>query len=103
MQNKSADELLNLMNVGKAVRADLALLGIHSIAVLVKAEPDDLYKKLQEITGQKHDPCVWDTFAAIIHEAKTGIKKPWWEWTPIRKKRQATGDFIEHDNVMEKS
>ncbi len=44
--------------------------------------------RLQKITGQRHDPCVWDVFAAIIHEARTGIKQPWWEWTAVRKKRQ---------------
>jgi GNAT superfamily N-acetyltransferase len=30
---------------------------------------------------------VWDTFAAIIHEVKTGEKLPWWRWSNIRKKR----------------
>ncbi len=93
MKTKSSDELLGLMNVGKAIRADLALLGINSIKELARADADKLYADLQIITQQKHDPCVWDTFAAIIHEAKTGIKKPWWDWTPIRKARQEKGKF----------
>ncbi|HEK3761963.1 TPA: Mitomycin resistance protein mcrB, partial [Legionella pneumophila] len=49
--------------------------------------------RLQQITGQAHDPCVWDVFAAAINEARTGQKQPWWEWTKIRKKRQLEGAF----------
>ncbi len=80
-------ELLSLQNVGKATFKDLEILGITSIQQLALADPDELYARLQSLTGQKHDPCVWDVFAAIIHEAKTGEKTPWWEWTKVRKKR----------------
>ncbi len=82
------------MNVGKAVYADLALLNINTCAVLAKQNPDVLYLRLQKITGKKQDPCVWDVFAAIIHEAQTGQKTPWWDWTTVRKKRQAAGSFL---------
>jgi hypothetical protein len=81
------NELRSLMNVGPAIERDLSLLGITSTAELAKANPDELYERLQKITGKKHDPCVWDVFAAIIHEANTGEKLPWWHWTPIRKNR----------------
>jgi hypothetical protein len=82
------NELLTLMNVGKATYKDLEILGISSIDQLSKADPDELYSRLQQITGHAHDPCVWDVFAAIIHEAKTGEKTPWWQWTAARKKRK---------------
>ena len=78
-------ELLNLMNVGKATLNDLDILGIHTVEQLKYQDPDDLYEKIQALTGTKHDPCVWDVFAAIIHEAKTGEKTPWWDWTKVRK------------------
>jgi len=81
------NELLTLMNVGEATYKDLEILGISSIDQLSKADPDELYSRLQQITGHTHDPCVWDVFAAIIHEAKTGEKTPWWQWTAVRKKR----------------
>lgn len=80
-------ELLSLKNVGNATFKDLEILGITSIQQLSTADPDELYARLQILTAQKHDPCVWDVFAAIIHEAKTGKKTPWWEWTKIRKER----------------
>ena len=81
------------MNVGPATYKDLQLLGIDTIQALAKTSPDDLYHRLQQMTGRSHDPCVWDIFAAVIHEAKTGEKQPWWQWTKIRKKRQQEGTF----------
>lgn len=81
-------ELLSLRNVGKATYKDLKLLGITSILQLSQAEPDDLFNRLEILTNQTQDPCIWDVFAAIIHEAKTGEKTPWWDWTKIRKMKK---------------
>lgn len=80
-------ELLSLQNVGKATLDDLNLLGITTIDMLKKQDPNTLYTKLCKLTGNKQDPCVWDVFSAIIHEAKTGEKTPWWHWTTVRKSR----------------
>ena len=91
---KITHELFSLMNVGVATYNDLQLLGIDSIDQLAHASLDELYLCLQEITDQTQDPCVWDVFAAIVNEARTGKKQPWWEWTKIRKKRQAEGRHI---------
>jgi hypothetical protein len=90
---KINSELLTLMNVGTATCQDLRLLGIKSIHDLACACPDELYTRLQKITGHPHDPCVWDIFAAAINEARTGEKKRWWQWTKIRKQRQSEGTF----------
>lgn len=81
------------MNVGEATYKDLQLLEVNSIQQLANACADELYLRLQQITGQSHDPCVWDVFAAAINEACTGQKQPWWEWTKVRKKRQMEGAF----------
>ena len=88
-----ADELLALKNIGSAMRRDLALLGIASVAQLARREPDALYRALERTTGQRQDPCVWDTFAAAIDQARTGEARPWWHYTPERKRRQAEGEF----------
>lgn len=79
--------LRSLMNVGKAVLRDLNALGIEHISQLKQETADGLYKKLEAISGKKQDPCVLDVFSAIIHEAKTGEKLPWWHWSAIRKGR----------------
>jgi hypothetical protein len=36
---------------------------------------------------------VWDTFAAAIHQARTGEALPWWQFTRVRKQRSAEGRF----------
>lgn len=78
-------ELLTLQNVGKATLKDLELLGISNIQQLAQADPDELFNRLGVLTKQTQNPCVWDVFAAIIHEAKTGKKTPWWKWSKVRK------------------
>lgn len=89
-----ADELLGLRNIGPAMRRDLALLGIERIAQLARADADRLYLRLQQRTGTRHDPCVWDTFAAAIHQARGGDALPWWHFTRERKRRMAEGSFL---------
>jgi len=81
---KPKSALLTLKNVGPATLHDLNLLGIEHIEQLKDKNPDELYERIQQITGTKHDPCVWDVFAAIIHEAKTGEKLPWWRWSRVK-------------------
>jgi nucleotidyltransferase/DNA polymerase involved in DNA repair len=81
--------LSSLRNVGKAALADFELLAITTVAELAKQDPDALYLRLGQLTGQRQVPCVRDVFAATIHEAKTGEKLDWWAFTPERKARQA--------------
>lgn len=83
-----------LKNVGPAALKDFAILGIQTVEQLANQNADDLYLRLQQLTQTKHDPCVWDVFAATIHEAKTGEKTPWWQWTKMRKARQQQGIFV---------
>jgi len=92
-KQQSKSELLTLTNIGPAMLRDLNSLNIHSIRQLAQANPDSLYLKLEKITGKSQDLCVWDVFAAAVHEAKTGEQTVWWAWTPVRKKRQAAGKF----------
>ena len=93
MPRASVMRLSDLRNIGKAMLADLALLGITSVQQLAKQDADKLYTRLAVITGARHDPCVHDTFAAAIHQAKTGEALNWWAFTPLRKERQKAGTF----------
>jgi hypothetical protein len=36
---------------------------------------------------------VWDTFAAAVHQARTGEALPWWHFTAERKRRVAAGEL----------
>jgi hypothetical protein len=84
---------MKLRNVGPSIRADLKLIGITTVAQVSISDPDHLYLELQRVTGTRQDPCVWDVFAAAIHQAKTGEAMDWWKFTPVRKARQANGAF----------
>gem|GEM_PF-312508 len=88
------DDLLALRNIGPAMRADLARLGVRNATHLATLDADRLYLKLQRLTGARQDPCVWDTFAAAIHQARTGEAMPWWHFTRERKRRQSEGSFL---------
>ncbi len=86
-------KLSDLKNVGKATLADLALLEIDSVEELARQDATFLFQELERRTNHRQDPCVWDVFAAIIHEAATGEASNWWMWTPKRKILQMNGQF----------
>lgn len=85
--------LRSLMNVGPAIEGDLGSLGIRSIEQLAQQDPDALFHRLQRRIGGPCDPCVHDTFCAIVHEARTGEKTAWYAWTAERKRRVAAGEL----------
>ena len=82
-----------LRNIGAAMLADFKLLGVTSVSQLAEQKVDELYTRLCLITGSRQDPCVHDTFAAAIHQARTGEALNWWAFTPHRKERQRLGTF----------
>jgi len=88
------DDVSVLRNVGKAMRADLDLLGVRTVGELATRDADTLYLALAAATGSRHDPCVHDTFAAAIHQARTGEALDWWAFTPARKRREQDGTFV---------
>jgi hypothetical protein len=92
-QSTPPHPLAALRNVGPATLADFQMLGIATVEQLAAAEADDLYREMQRLTASRQDPCVWDVFAAAIHQARTGEAKSWWAFTPVRKARQAKGEF----------
>ena len=85
--------LAELRNVGKAMLADFDMLGITNVQQLAAQDVDELYLRLCRLTASRHDPCVHDTFAAAIHQARTGEALNWWAFTPLRKARQQAQTF----------
>jgi hypothetical protein len=80
----------DLPNVGKATAGDLRLLGLRAPADLVGRDPYALYGELCRRTGQRHDPCVIDTFLAVVRYVEGGPRKPWWAFTAERKRTLAS-------------
>jgi len=85
----SAEEcqaLEQLPNVGPAMARDLRLLGINRPADLRGRDAFALYRALERATGQRQDPCVLDTFMAIVDFMQGAEPKPWWAYTAARKR-----------------
>jgi hypothetical protein len=76
--------LTDLPNVGPATAKDLRLLGIHTPQDLVGKDPLELYHRLNEITGTRHDPCVLDVFMSITDYMAGNDAQPWWAYTAKR-------------------
>jgi hypothetical protein len=81
--------LEDIPNVGPAVAAALLRLGITSPSELPGRDPYALYDDLCRLTGQRHDPCLLDTFIAAVRYMEDGPKTPWWAYTAERKRELA--------------
>ena len=81
--------LEEIPNVGPAIAADLRQLGIDQPAELVGRDPYAMYGDLCRVTGQRHDPCVLDTFIAAVRFMEGEPKKTWWKYTAERKRQMA--------------
>lgn len=78
-------ELRSLCNVGPATLGDLLLLHINSIAQLATQEPEEMFMRLEKITGRKQNICMLDLFRAIVHEAQTGERRSWSYYSRLRR------------------
>lgn len=78
--------LEDVPNIGPAIAADLRQLGIAAPADLPGRDPYAMYNDLCHITGQRHDPCVLDTFIAAVRFMEGAPKQPWWKYTAERKR-----------------
>lgn len=77
--------LTDLPNIGEAMAKDLRLLGIHKPGQLAGKYPFEMYERLCEITGVRHDPCVIDVFISITRFMDGDAPRPWWTYTEERK------------------
>lgn len=87
----SSTRLEDLPNIGPAMAADLRLVGISRPQQLIGQDPLLLYQALERQTGQHQDPCVLDTFMAVIAFMEGGPAQPWWAFTAQRKRLYGLG------------
>lgn len=78
-------QLTDLPNVGRAAADDLRLLGICAPEQLAGQCPFEMYERLCEVTGHRHDPCVIDVFMSITQFVSGEPPRPWWAFTDVRK------------------
>jgi hypothetical protein len=75
---------LALEHVGPATVRDLERLGVSRLEHLARHKPQDLYEQLCRLTGTRQDPCVLDVFSMLVHRARGGDPRPWWEFSRLR-------------------
>jgi len=81
----SERELKAVPNVGPAVVGMLMRLGIERPEDLRGYTAEQLYRRLCEKDGHRHDPCLLDTFAAVVDYAHGAPARPWWYYSRLRK------------------
>lgn len=90
------DELQTLPGVGPSIARDLRALGVRSMAMLARRDPERLYARLNRLRGIRQDPCVLYTFRCAIYAARTSRPQTallkWWNWKdrrlgPVRRRR----------------
>jgi len=81
--------LEDLPNVGPAIAADFRRIGIRTPRALAGRDPYALYEALNRATGTRHDPCVLDTFIAVVRFMDGAPARPWWTYTAERKRALA--------------
>lgn len=81
--------LTDLPNIGPAMASDYQRLGYTQATELQGVDAYELYERLCQVTGQRHDPCVIDVFLSVQHFLAGADAKPWWHYTAERKARLA--------------
>lgn len=77
----------DIPNVGRAMMRDFQQLGFAAPAELAGQDPYALYQRMCAVSGARQDPCVLDTYMAVVEFMNGGAPKPWWSFTAARKKR----------------
>jgi Pathogenicity locus len=87
-----AHVLMDIPNIGKSIASDLRGLGVNTPADVTAMDPIAMYDALRTTMGQRHDPCVLDTFLAARDFMNGGPALPWWHFTPLRKAQKLIPD-----------
>ncbi|MHB0960036.1 MAG: helix-hairpin-helix domain-containing protein [Pirellulaceae bacterium] len=82
--------LEQIPNIGPSIAEDLRLIGVSSPPDLRDKDPYAMYEELRRITGARRDLCVLDVFIAAVRFMGGEPPKPWWKYTPERKRQLAS-------------
>ncbi len=69
----------------KVLSLNLRVIGVTRPDQLQGKDGIALYRKLNRVTGVRHDPCMADTLMAAVDFMNGGKAKPWWAFTARRK------------------
>jgi hypothetical protein len=77
--------LQEIPNVGPAVARRLVELGFDSVGSLRGQDPEELFARTEAIRGAPEDPCLLDTYRAVVAFADTGDARPWHAYSRERR------------------
>ena len=90
---REEQQLRDLVSIGPAMLRDFELLGVRTVAQLARRNPEKMYEKLCQVTGQTQDICCLDVFRAAVAQAKNPNlpveQRLWWRWSRKRKASDA--------------
>jgi hypothetical protein len=86
----SEADLRALPNVGPEIARKMMRLGIRGVDDLRGRDAQQLFRELEALDARRHDPCLLDTFVAVVEYANGGPARPWWQYSRERKARAAT-------------
>lgn len=77
-------DLKTIPGVGKSIEQHFFTIGIHTVADLRGADPEELYLKDCAAQGCKTDRCLLYVFRLAVYYANNDIHEPeklkWWYW-----------------------
>lgn len=77
-------ELQAIPGVGPSIAADLNGIGITRVAQLRRADPAELYERVNARKGQRQDRCLLYVFRCAVYYASRPVHEPeklkWWNW-----------------------
>jgi hypothetical protein len=80
----ATDELQTIPGVGPSIARDLRQLGVRRVADLKRRSPEALYRRLNDLRGERQDPCVLYVFRCAVYYASTerpdAKRLNWWWW-----------------------
>jgi hypothetical protein len=86
---QEAKRFTDIVNVGPATSAALEKLGFGQPTDLQGQDAFDMHARLEQIERERVDPCVIDVFLAVIDFMEGAAPRPWWHYTPQRKRMVA--------------
>ena len=84
---KDVKKFQDIPNVGPAMSKDFHDLGLKQPTDLIGKDPLVLYRKMCKVAGARLDPCVLDTYIAVVDFMNGAPARPWYFYTKMRKKQ----------------
>lgn len=79
-----SEKLESIPGIGPSIAAKLRMIGIHGVDALNQADPEHLYRKLEQALGVPVDRCVLYVFRSAVYYASHPTHDPeklkWWNW-----------------------